>query len=54
MTHGANTIILPIFAVGGTQLFMGKPTPTTILDAIDRARNHNFRAANSLLYDATG
>ena len=38
MTHGANTIILPIFAVGGTQLFMGKPTPTTILDAIDRMR----------------
>ena len=38
MTHGANTMILPIFAVGGTQLFMGEPTPAAILDAIDRMR----------------
>ena len=36
MTHGANTIILPIFAVGGTQLFMGQPSPASILDAIER------------------
>ena len=34
MTHGANTIILPIFAAGGTQLFMGKTSPATILQAI--------------------
>ena len=30
MTHGANTIILPIFAVGGTQLLMGQPRPAAI------------------------
>lgn len=35
MTHGANTMILPIFAVGGTQLFMGQPSPAAILDAIE-------------------
>lgn len=36
MTHGANTMILPIFAVGGTQLLMGQPNPAAILDAIER------------------
>ena len=38
MTHGANTIILPIFAVGGTQLLMGQPHPAAILDAIEKMR----------------
>ena len=38
MTHGANTMILPIFAVGGTQLFMGQPSPAAILDAIATMR----------------
>lgn len=38
MTHGANTIILPIFAVGGTQLLMGQPRPAAILDAIEKMR----------------
>ena len=38
MTHGANTMILPIFAVGGTQLFMGQPSPSNILDAIESMR----------------
>ncbi len=38
MTHGANTMILPIFAVGGTQLLMGQPSPAKILDAIESMR----------------
>ncbi|MFZ9134897.1 MAG: class I adenylate-forming enzyme family protein, partial [Candidatus Puniceispirillaceae bacterium] len=38
MTHGANTMILPIFAVGGTQLFMGQPSPSAILEAISSMR----------------
>jgi fatty-acyl-CoA synthase len=38
MTHGANTMILPIFSVGGTQLLMDRPSPGAILDAIDRMR----------------
>ena len=38
MTHGANTMILPIFAVGGTQLLMGQPSPLAILDAIESMR----------------
>ena len=38
MTHGANTMILPIFAVGGTQLLMGKPKPAAILGAIESMR----------------
>ena len=34
MTHGANTLILPIFAVGGTQLFIDQTSPSNILNAI--------------------
>ncbi len=38
MTHGANTLIMPILAMGGTQLFMGKSNPVAIMDAIERMR----------------
>ena len=35
MTHGANTLILPTFAKGGTQVFMGAAKPAAILDAFE-------------------
>ena len=38
MTHGTNTLIMPTFAVGGTQVFMGPPKPESIIDAIERDR----------------
>ena len=38
MTHGANTLIFPIFAVGGRQLFMGPASPAAIMDAIEGMR----------------
>lgn len=39
MTHGANTLIMPILAKGGTQLFMGpKSGPVAIMDAIEKMR----------------
>jgi acyl-CoA synthetase (AMP-forming)/AMP-acid ligase II len=36
MTHGTNTLIMPIFSVGGSQVFMGPPKPASIIDAIEK------------------
>lgn len=38
MTHGTNTLIMPTFAVGGCQVFMGQPKPAAILDAFENDR----------------
>ena len=38
MTHGTNTLIMPIFSVGGSQAFMGLPKPASIIDAIETYR----------------
>lgn len=38
MTHGTNTLIMPTFAAGGCQVFMGPPKPAAILDAFERER----------------
>ncbi len=38
MTHGANTLIMPTFAVGGAQVFMGAARPAAILEAFERDR----------------
>ena len=35
MTHGANTLILPVFSVGGRQVMLPSATPALILDAIE-------------------
>ncbi len=35
MTHGTNTLIMPTFAAGGRQVFMGQGKPDTILDAFE-------------------
>jgi len=36
MTHGTNTLIMPTFAVGGMQVFMGPAKPASIIDAMER------------------
>lgn len=38
MTHGTNTLIMPTFAVGGCQVFMGPAKPNAILDAFEKER----------------
>jgi len=38
MTHGTNTLIMPTFSVGGSQVFMGAPKPTAIIEAIEALR----------------
>ena len=50
MTHGANTLIMPILAKGGTQLFMGKSSPVTIMDAIERMRATSMFVPPTVIY----
>jgi fatty-acyl-CoA synthase len=50
MTHGANTMILPVFAKGGTQLFMGKSNPVAIMDAIERMRATSLFVPPTVIY----
>ena len=50
MTHGANTLILPIFAAGGTQLFMGPTSPTAILEAIAALRATTIFVPPTVVY----
>jgi fatty-acyl-CoA synthase len=50
MTHGANTLILPVFAVGGTQLFMGQPSPGAILKAISKMRATTIFVPPTVVY----
>lgn len=38
MTHGTNTLIMPTFAVGGMQVFMGPAKPASIIDAMEQDR----------------
>ena len=50
MTHGANTLILPIFAVGGTQLFMEQASPANILRAIETLRATTMFVPPTIIY----
>ena len=50
MTHGANTIILPIFAVGGTQLFIDQTSPSNILSAIEKLRVTTMFVPPTIIY----
>ena len=50
MTHGANTLILPIFAVGGTQLFIEQPSPANILRAIETLRATTMFVPPTIIY----
>ncbi|WNK00960.1 AMP-binding protein [Thalassospiraceae bacterium LMO-JJ14] len=36
MTHGTNTLIMPTFAVGGMQVFMGQAKPASIIEALEK------------------
>lgn len=50
MTHGANTLIMPTFAKGGQQLFMGKSNPLAIMDAIERMRATSLFVPPTVIY----
>ena len=50
MTHGANTLIMPIFAVGGTQLFTHDSRPAGIIEAIQTLRATTVYVPPTLLY----
>ncbi len=51
MTHGANTLIMPILAKGGTQLFMSEPaTPQAIMRAIERLRATSVFVPPTIVY----
>ena len=50
MTHGANTLILPIFAVGGTQLFIDQTSPSSILKAIEKLRVTTMFVPPTIIY----
>ncbi len=50
MTHGANTLIMPIFAVGGTQLFTHNSRPAGIINAIQTLRATTVYVPPTLLY----
>jgi fatty-acyl-CoA synthase len=50
MTHGANTLIMPILAKGGQQLFMGKSSPVKIMDAIEKMRATSLFVPPTVVY----
>jgi len=50
MTHGANTLIMPILAKGGQQLFMGKASPVKIMDAIETMRATSMFVPPTVVY----
>lgn len=50
MTHGANTLIMPILAKGGQQLFIGKSNPVAIMDAIERMRATSLFVPPTVIY----
>lgn len=50
MTHGTNTLIMPTFAAGGTQVFMGAAKPTAIVDALERERITSIFLPPTVIY----
>ena len=50
MTYGANTLIMPIFAVGSTQLFNHDSRPAGIIEAIQTLRATTVYVPPTLLY----
>ncbi len=50
MTHGTNTLIMPTFAVGGCQVFMGRAKPDTILEALERTRATSVFLPPTVIY----
>ncbi len=50
MTHGTNTLIMPTFAAGGCQVFMGPAKPAAILDAFERYRITSVFVPPTVIY----
>ena len=50
MTHGTNTLIMPTFAVGGCQVFMGPAKPAAILDAFEKERVTSVFVPPTVIY----
>lgn len=50
MTHGTNTLIMPTFAVGGCQVFMGPAKPAAILDAFEEERITSVFVPPTVIY----
>lgn len=50
MTHGTNTLIMPTFAVGGMQVFMGPAKPDTIIEALERERITSVFVPPTVIY----
>jgi fatty-acyl-CoA synthase len=50
MTHGTNTLIMPTFAAGGCQVFMGPAKPAAILDAFERDRITSVFVPPTVIY----
>lgn len=50
MTHGTNTLIMPTFAVGGCQVFMGQAKPAAILDAFEKERITSVFVPPTVIY----
>lgn len=50
MTHGTNTLIMPTFAVGGMQVFMGPSKPASIIEAFERERITSVFVPPTVIY----
>ncbi len=50
MTHGTNTLILPIFAQGGSQAFMGPSKPAAIIEAMEQTRTTTCFLPPTVIY----
>lgn len=50
MTHGTNTLIMPTFAAGGCQVFMGPAKPAAILDAFEQERITSVFVPPTVIY----
>ena len=54
LTHGASCFVLPIFAAGGRQVLLEDPTPTAILETIEREGVTTIYAPPTMLHGMLG
>jgi acyl-CoA synthetase (AMP-forming)/AMP-acid ligase II len=50
MTHGTNTLIMPTFAAGGTQVLMGPAKPAAIIEALEVERVTSIFLPPTVIY----
>jgi len=50
MTHGTNTLIMPVFAAGGTQVLMGPAKSTSIIEALEREQATTIFMPPTVIY----